>query len=455
MIEITIQNMIDACRGTWQGDPALLDARPGNIVTDSRQAGPGSLFIALKGERTDGHKYIPDVLAKGALAVLCQEPGADGEPRIVVPDVMRAMREIAAFARSRCAYPFIGVTGSVGKTTAKEMIAAVLSARLDTFKTPGSMNGQIGLPVTFMALSARHEAAVIEMGVSQFGEMTRLTEMVHPDYAVFTNIGDAHLEFLHDREGVLRAKSEIVRGMKPDAVIFANGDDALLKKACFGRKTVLFGLGENCTVRAEDLSSRDGISLQCTVCAPGRRFAADIPAYGEYIIYSVLAAAAVGMELGLSDEEIARGLKAYNTVGHRSRVVRSPLCTLIDDCYNANPTSNRAAIDSMVRLPGRKVCFLGDMREMGETSPRLHREIGEYAVERGVDLICTYGEEAKHIAEGAGDRGRHFTDRQRLLDSIEGILRPGDVVLVKASHGPNFVDIVEKIEELQKKNAEK
>ena len=250
---MTIGEMLRACRGEWQGTEETLTKAPSSIVTDSRQAGEGSLFLALRGERTDGHRYIPDVLRKGALAVLCEERGAAGEPRIVVPDTLAAMQQIAAASRKRWDIPFIGVTGSVGKTTAKEMLAAALSGKYSVFKTPGSMNGQIGIPVSLIGLHGDYDAAVIEMGVSLFGEMTRLTNMVQPDMAVFTNIGDAHLEALGDRPGVLRAKSEILQGMKNGAVIFANGDDALLSKADFGRETVLFGFGENCAVRAADV----------------------------------------------------------------------------------------------------------------------------------------------------------------------------------------------------------
>ena len=339
-IDLTIQEMTRSCGGTWRGEESLLHSRPTNIVTDSRDAGEGSLFIAIKGERTDGHKYIPNVLRQGALAVLCSEPGEEGEPRILVPDVMQAMRKIAQYNRARFACPFIGVTGSVGKTTAKEMIAAVLSARFDTFKTPGSLNGQIGLPVTLMQLRRGYEAAVVEMGVSLFGEMHRLSELVRPGYAVFTNIGDAHLEAFHDREGILREKSHITDCMGPDGVVFANGDDALLSRADFSHRTVLFGLGENCDVRAEAIE-HENASLRCRIVTRGETFPVTVPAYGTYMIYSVLAAAAVGLELGMTSAQIAEGLTRYNTVGHRSRVVNTPRCTLIDDCYNANPTSNR------------------------------------------------------------------------------------------------------------------
>lgn len=448
MIELTVNNIVCACKGSWQGCSEGLSRCPENVVTDSRQAGEGSLFIAIRGERTDGHKYIPDVLAKGACAVLCEEPGEPGEPRIIVPDVLTALRDIASFNRNRFSFPFIGITGSVGKTTAKEMTAAVLSAKYNTYKTPGSMNGQIGLPVTLMTLSSDYEAAVIEMGISQFGEMTRITNVVRPDYAVFTNIADAHLEFLHNRDGVLRAKSEIVVGMKETGTIFVNGDDELLKSADFGRRKVTFGLSEDCSVRAVDVRSIEGTSLSCRIIAGERDKPVIVPAYGTYMIYSVLAAAAVGIELGLTDEEIALGLTRFQTVGHRSRVVKTARCTLIDDCYNANPTSNAAAIDSLSAFPGRKICVLGDMREMGENSHELHRMIGRYAVERGVDLVLTQGTDARFIALGAGEKGIDYPDRAALLSALPEIIRHGDVVLVKASRGAQFEDAAALIESL-------
>lgn len=449
MTELTIRDMLNACHGTWQGDEKALSSCPADVVTDSRQAGEGSLFIAIRGERTDGHKYIKDVLEKGACAVLCEEAGQPGEPRIIVPDVLTAMQEIASFNRDRFSFPFIGVTGSVGKTTAKEMIAAVLSAKYNTFKTPGSMNGQIGLPVTLMTLSSKYEAAVIEMGISQFGEMTRITRVVRPDYAVFTNIADAHLEFLHNREGVLKAKSEIVSGMKGSAVVFANGDDTLLQNADFGRRKILFGLGEHCDVRADHIENTDSTSFACDIKAGPRQFRVHVPAYGSYMVYAVLAAAAVGIELGLSDAQIAEGMERYQTVGHRSRVVRTSFCTLIDDCYNANPTSNAAAIDSLSSFSCRKVCILGDMREMGENARELHMQIGRYAAEHGADLVVTQGEDARYIAEGAGEKGIAFLDKPSLIAALPDLLRPGDVVLVKASRGAHFEELAEAVEKMR------
>ena len=228
------------------------------ITTDSRTITSGCLFAAIPGARVDGHDFIPAAAEQGAACVLCNRFVDADVPQIVVPDTQEALRHIAAFYRSQFDFPFVGVTGSVGKTTAKEMIAAVLSARFDTLKTEKNFNNELGVPLTLFRLREEHEAAVVEMGISGFGEMTRLTDMVHPDIAVFTLIGDSHLEFLGDRAGVLRAKGEMIGGMAEEGIVIANGDDALLRNHHFGRKTILFGFGENCDVRAVE-ESPDGL----------------------------------------------------------------------------------------------------------------------------------------------------------------------------------------------------
>ena len=424
------------------------DAPIGRAIIDSRQVQPGDMFVAYRGENVDGHRFIAKALEAGAACCLAEYlPEGVSGPVILVDDVQAALEKICAGYRRGLSIPVIGITGSVGKTTAKEMLAAALSGKYAVFKTPGSMNGQIGIPVSLLGLRGEYDVAVIEMGVSLFGEMTRLTNMVHPDMAVFMNIGDAHLEALGDRPGILRAKSEMLLGMKDDAVAFANGDDALLSHADFRRKTVLFGLGEKCAVRAADIR-QNGESLSCRIIAGERDFPVTVPAYGNYMIYSVLAAAAVSLELGLSDAEIARGLALYQTVGRRSRVERTAYCTLVDDCYNANPTSDCAAIDSLASLGGRRVCVLGDMLEMGENAPALHRTVGEYAVTHGVELVITQGDLAGYIAEGAGEEGMHFPDRAALLHALPELIRPGDTVLVKASHGAHFEEVSEAIKSL-------
>lgn len=442
MKELTLRKIAEACHGTVAPEAETVTVT--GVQSDSRRVRPGDLFVAIKGEKADGHDFVAMAASLGAKAALVARPVEAPIPTILVADTIRAYGDLAAAYREHAGITVIGITGSVGKTTAKEMLAAALSGKYAVFKTPGSMNGQIGIPVSLLGLRGEYDVAVIEMGVSLFGEMTRLTNMVHPDMAVFMNIGDAHLEALGDRPGILRAKSEMLLGMKDDAVAFANGDDALLSHADFRRKTVLFGLGEKCAVRAADIR-QNGESLSCRIIAGERDFPVTVPAYGNYMIYSVLAAAAVSLELGLSNAEIARGLALYQTVGRRSRVERTAYCTLVDDCYNANPTSDCAAIDSLASLGGRRVCVLGDMLEMGENAPALHRTVGEYAVTHGVELVITQGDLAGYIAEGAGEKGMHFPDRAALLHALPELIRPGDTVLVKASHGAHFEEVSEAI----------
>lgn len=415
------------------------------ITTDSRTITPGCLFAAIPGARVDGHDFIPVAAEQGAACVLCNRFVDADVPQIVVPDTQEALRHIAAFYRSQFGFPFVGVTGSVGKTTAKEMIAAVLSARFDTLKTEKNFNNELGVPLTLFRLREEHEAAVVEMGISGFGEMTRLTDMVHPDIAVFTLIGDSHLEFLGDRAGVLRAKGEMIGGMAEEGIVIANGDDALLRNHHFGRKTILFGFGENCDVRAVE-ESPDGLEGMCCVIQAGeRRIKARIPAFGRHMVYAALMGAAVAIQLGLTDDEIACGISRYETVGSRGRIMECGGITVLDDCYNANPTSCRAALDSLSMLPGRKVAILGDMLELGEDGPTLHRETGAYAASLGIRVLAC-GPISRETAEGG--KGLWFETAEELIAALPDNICIGDCVLVKASHGMHLERVVEALKNL-------
>ena len=417
-----------------------------SIATDSRAVIPGSMFAAIPGARVDGHDFIASAAEKGASCVLCSRFVDVDIPQIRVADTQQALKAVAAFYRSQFDFPFVGVTGSVGKTTAKEMIAAVLSARFCTLKTEKNFNNELGVPLTLFRLRPEHEAAVVEMGISTFGEMTRLADMVHPNIAVFTLIGDAHLEFLGDRTGVLRAKTEMISGMPEDAVVIANGDDPYLKGHDFSRKTVLFGFDECCDVRAIDVEN-DGFSgMSCTILAGWRRIPVKIPAFGRHMVYAALMGAAVGISLGLTDEEIQAGIAAYETVGSRGRVIQSAGMTILDDCYNANPTSCQSSLTSLVMLPGRPVAILGDMLELGDAGPVMHRMLGEFASSLGIRVIAC-GLLSKNTAEGAGGDSLWFSDTDALLKKLPSLVKEGDCVLVKASHAMNFEAVVAALKE--------
>ncbi len=411
-----------------------------SVTTDSRTVAPGCLFAAIPGERVDGHDFVAQAAEKGALCALCQHPVDAPVAQILVPDTQAALRTLAAWYRQQFSIPVIGVTGSVGKTTAKEMIAAVLSARYDTLRTEKNFNNKLGVPLTLFRLREEHEAAVVEMGISGFGEMTRLAQMVRPTVGVYTLIGDAHLEFLGSREGVLRAKGEMAPFIDPAGAVIANGDDPLLRGHDFGRRKVLFGLGEHCDVRAADVSPEGTDAMTCTVLAGERRIPLRIHAFGDHMVYAALMGAAVGLELGLSDEEIAAGVAGYKTVGSRGRVIDAGALRILDDCYNANPTSVKSALDSLMRLPGRHVAVLGDMRELGPASAELHRQVGALALDMGAVLIAC-GPEARAMASLAG--AAWYPDLDTLIAALPGLIRAGDAVLVKASRAMGFEAVTE------------
>jgi len=444
MKNLTIQNIINACGGTFFGDESITETEISAIVTDSRKNECGCLFAAIKGENADGHSFVKDVLENGASCALCEYLPPDVKGGVIlVNSTLAALRKIAKLYRSGFNIPFVGITGSVGKTTTKEMVSSVLSQKFDVHKTEGNFNNELGVPLTLFGLDEVNTAAVIEMGISGFGEMRRLTEMVRPQYAIITAIGHSHLEQLHDLQGVLRAKSEIFESMDEWGVVFLNGDDALLREQKLLQKTVFFGLQEGNDVRAENVStSQDGLTTCDIVCA-NRTISVSIPAYGDHMAYAALAAAAVAFEMGLTDEEIRAGIAQYKGASGRAAMIKSGGITIIDDCYNSNPTSAKNALASLGALQGRKLAILGDMLELGENAKQLHFEIGAFAKRCNVSRLLTSGEFAKETAKGAGDIAICFDSKGSLIDSLSSEIKPGDNVLIKASHGAAYEEIVE------------
>ena len=452
MKNFTIENVLRACGGEWIGDDAALRTELSAVTTDSRTVTPGCLFAAIRGERADGHDFIAQALKDGAACTLCQHvpEGAAGN-LILVPDTVGALQAVAGFYRAQFAIPVIGITGSVGKTTAKEMTASVLSQRFRVHKTAGNFNNDLGVPITLFGLNEQHEAAVVEMGVSHPGDMERLAEMVRPTMALYTVIGHAHLEFLKSREGILAEKSVMNRYLPGDSFVLCNGDDELLSAMPCTQRKLTFGMGPDCDVRAENVKLlRDG-STSCTVVLGPRRIDVRIPAYGEHMVYAALEGAAVGFVMGMSDEEIIRGIAAYEPVGRRARRIDTGKLTIIDDCYNANPTSVASAIRSLSRCVGRKVCILGDMLELGENARALHHEIGELARACGIDLVLTAGPLAEEIAGGAAQPEHSFAGREELISALPQLLKQGDTVLVKASRSMRFEEITAALENIRLK----
>ena len=420
------------------------------VAIDSRKVEAGFMFAALKGERVDGHDYMNKAFELGAACCIAERvPENVTGTVIVVPDVAAALKTLAEHYRKRFDIPVIGIAGSVGKTTAKEMVASVLSRKYNVLKTEKNLNNELGVPLTIFRIEPEHEVAVIEMGISDFGEMSRLAKMVRPTMAVYTLIGHAHLERLHDRSGVLKAKTEMLDYMPDDSTLFLNGDDDLLSTLDCRQRKVLYGTCANADVKAENICSDRLNELSCDIVSGERRIHVTVPSYGSHMVYAALEGAAVGIEMGLTDDEISAGVAAYETVGRRANVIDTGYITLVDDCYNANPDSMKSGIDSLLRLPGRHVCVLGDMLELGEHEREMHFETGRYAAENGVGLVMCSGRLAEDIAKGAGACGVHFDTREELIAALPAYIRRGEAVLVKASNSMRFGEISEEIKKMR------
>ena len=344
--------------------------------------------------------------------------------------------------RKKFDIPVVGVSGSVGKTSTKEMLYAVLSQKYKTHKTQGNLNNELGVPLTLLAMPEDTEAAVIEMGISDFGEMSRLAQMVQPTVCVLTIIGCCHLENLGDRNGVLKAKTEMFKFASENAEFVLNGDDDKLSTVTEvnGKKPIFFGLNRKNDYYAENIQNNADGGVLADLCFGDTKLSVKIPAIGSYMVSNALAAVAVGKLCGLNDEQLIKGVEAYKTVGSRANVINTEDYKIIDDCYNANPTSVMASIDTLVNFSGRTVAILGDMKELGTNELEMHRTTGEHAKEKGVDLVIAVGPLAKALAEGSG--GKWYADIDSLLPDLKSLLKKGDTVLVKASHSMQFERIV-------------
>lgn len=458
MKNMTLVNIAQACGGILH-EPAekmiKTDLKEAScVVIDSRKIEPGGVFIATKGEKVDGHTFIPSVIDKGAIGIVCEREIENCTvPYILVEDSFKALKDIAEFYRKQLSIKVVGITGSVGKTSTKEFIASVLSVKYKVLKTQGNFNNEVGLPLTVLSIRSEHEIAVLEMGISDFGEMHRLSKIARPDVCVMTNIGQCHLENLGTREGILKAKSEIFDFMNPEGYVFVNGDDDLLGKMTKKgvRRPVHFGLDSANEIYASDVMSKGLFGSEAVIHANLSVFPVKIPLPGAHMILNALAAAGVGMQFGLTTQEIKQGIADVESVSGRSNVLSLPDYTLIDDCYNANPASMRAAIDLLSTALGRKVAILGDMFELGEREEQLHGEIGAYAAERGIDvLICTGKLSEKMYQQALKTKEKelyYFETRDDMMKELPRILRKGDTILVKASHGMQFEKVVAQIKE--------
>lgn len=450
MIPCTVREICAAVGGTLlQGEGSALIT---GVTTDSRAVSAGQLFIPLTGERFDGHAYIGSALSPGAAGCLTArtpETLLPGKLYVQVADTRLALKALAAWYRSRFTLPVVQITGSAGKTTTKEMVAAVLSRRYDTLKTQANFNNDIGTPLTLLGLAPQHQAAVIETGMNHFGEIRYLGEMVRPDIAVITNVGDAHIENLgNTRQGILRAKCEIFQHLSPDGIAVLNGDDPLLNTVALPQTILRCGRGENCNVRVTDVDDRGIEGIACTVTTARASYRLTAASPGSFMIYPMAMAAAIGEALGLTGEEIAAGVAAYVPTGSRMHLIRLPEGRLlIDDCYNANPQAMEEALKLLAVTPARRrAAVLGDMGELGELTVSAHRAIGVLTGELHLDSVIAIGEKARDIASAAPN-ARWYASVDDAMPVIRAAFTEGTAVLVKASHAMHFENIVKELEQ--------
>ena len=450
MKNLTLRNLTKVCNGIWHGDNALLDQEISAITTDSRKIEKDCLFVPIVGERVDAHRFIPDVMTKGALATLSERelPEAD-YAYIQVEASLQAVKDIAEFYLEQLQIPVVGITGSVGKTSTKEVIASVLKEKYRTLKTQGNFNNELGLPLTVFRLRDEDEIAVLEMGISDFGEMTRLAKIARPD------IGTCHLENLGDRDGVLKAKTEIFKYLKKDGHIVLNGDDDKLctVKEYEGIKPVFFGMESDKDIYADEIVSRGLKGMTCRIHVGEESFTTDIPMPGRHMVYNALAATAVGRIYGLTLEQIRHGIETLEAISGRFHMIETDRFLIVDDCYNANPMSMKASLDVLKDGAGRRVAILGDMGELGENEVQLHEEVGEHAGKCDIDVLICTGKLCRNMAERAQRTNPDLKviyepDRESLLEHLEGYVQDGDTILVKASHFMKFEEVVTKLENM-------
>ena len=445
MAKLTLRQAAAWCGGTVEEKYADVEFFGAN--NDTRVLQPGQLFIVLQGAR-DGHDFIPNAMAKGAAAVLCSKKVGD-YPAIYVDDPRTALGDIAREELKRIGCKVVAVTGSVGKSTTKEMIASVLASTYKVAKTPANHNNDIGMPMAILSMPLDTEAAVLEMGMNHFGEIAYLSNIGHPDVAVIINIGTAHIEYLGTQMGIRRAKMEITEGMSAQGMLLLNGDDVLLRNLDQEPKqrVTYFGRSEGCDVRGFDVKQKEEV-LSFRAEAGKLTIPVEMDLEGEHYVADALAAVAVGLKLAVPSERIGESLRTFRNIAGRQEIYKAGGYTIINDCYNAGPESMAAALGVLGNRPGRHIAVLGDMLELGDCAQAEHDKVGRIAAEKA-DLVFAYGPFGKRVVDGtitggmSLSRGRAYTDRDELVAALKHSAKPGDVILFKGSHGMHLEKILE------------
>ena len=432
MAKLTLKQAALWCGGYV--DPKYENVEFLGANNDTRIIQPGQLFIVLQGAR-DGHDFIPMAMEKGAAAALCSRSVGD-YPCIIVDDPRIALGQIAHAECRRLGCKVVGITGSVGKSTTKEMVVSVLETAYRVSKTPANHNNDIGMPMAILAMPEDTEVAVLEMGMNHFREMAYLSQIAEPDVSVIVNIGTMHIEFLGSREGIRQAKLEILEGMKKDGKLLLNGSDDMLNPlpVDVAQEVTYFGTADNCAVKAVEICQEPGL-LRYTVQTGAAAFPVEMALEGMHFVADSLAAVAVGLELGIAPEKIQRGLGGFRNMAGRQESYEKNGFTIIKDCYNAGPESMAASLAVLGAKPGRRIAVLGDMLELGDCAPAEHRKVGAIAA-KNADVILAYGPNACFVAEGAGAANvRSFDSRETMAAALKEIALPGDVILFKGSRG--------------------
>jgi UDP-N-acetylmuramoyl-tripeptide--D-alanyl-D-alanine ligase len=450
MVEFTLDELMAATGGVLihRGSCQTFTG----VSTDSRQINPGEIFVALKGERFNGHDFLTTVTQLGAAALIVMDDGPifEGITIIKVTDTLKALGNIARFHRRRFAVPLIAITGSNGKTTTKDLVASILGKELSLVKTEANYNNEIGLPLTLLKLNSQTEATVVEMGMRGLGQIRNLARIAEPTIGLVTNVGLTHLELLQTQDNIAKAKSELVESLPYDGLAILNGDDAWVREMgnCTQARKVYYGIeGPNLDYQAEIVEMTDSGSRFKANLNDGS-IAITLPVPGRHNVMNAIAAIAAAKELGVTEQSIQNGLADPELSGKRLNIIEKNGYRVIDDTYNASPTSVKAAIDVLQsgQSGERKIAVLADMLELGPTADEIHYEIGMYAARKKIDHLFAFGDLAKKYAEGmnklAEGRGEYFSDKQALIKKLKAYIKPGDFILVKGSRGMKMEEIV-------------
>ncbi|EOU1755386.1 UDP-N-acetylmuramoyl-tripeptide--D-alanyl-D-alanine ligase [Clostridium perfringens] len=446
MLELNLQEIVKATKGALLKEADVKEIKA--VSTDTRKIEEGTMFIALKGENFNGNNYVLDAFNKGAKIAIVDEVKCDlnelkeDVALIKVQNTGRALMDLAKFYREKLGLKVVGITGSAGKTSTKDLVAAVLSDKYKVFKTKGNFNNEIGLPLMILELDSTYDVAILEMGMRGLGQIKELAEIASPDLGIITNIGISHIEILKTRENILKAKMEIATFFdKNNTLVVCGNDDFLGALPEAEYKIVKTGVGENFKIGAKNIALEELLS-KFTVYDGEKEeeFSLDMP--GEHNISNLMLGIAIAKELGVSFEEMKRGLKNIEATSMRLELIKKDGFSILNDCYNSSPVAVKSAIDVMKNIEGkRRIAVLGTMRELGHKSEEAHEEIGKYAKENGIEKVLCFGDFSENIKEGYGEGCTVYENKEELIKDLLNIICEGDIILVKASRSLKFEEI--------------